>query len=164
MWDASQKTSANWGGSTLAVLKSSKNPAAATEFARWLLQEKQPVEMFCYERFLFPTLNSMLTNPKWLNKKYPFYGGQQVNKVYADMAGLVDKTWQWPPIFEYVATTGRRHQGQVRRPGQGRHVGAATLAGCRRQLRQAAGPDRRRPVSASERARRARGGPAPPRS
>jgi len=119
VWQAGDQTSANWGGSTLAVLKSSKNPAAATEFARWILQEKQPVEMFSYDRFLFPTMNSMLNNPQWLNKKYPFYGGQQVNKVYAKMAGLVDKTWQWPPIFEYVATTGDDIKGKSVDQGKG---------------------------------------------
>ena len=32
-----ETVSGNWGGSTLAVLKASKNKAAATEFARWIL-------------------------------------------------------------------------------------------------------------------------------
>ena len=85
-WNAGDTVSGNWGGSTLAVLQASKHKAAATEFARWILQEQQPVEMFSYQRFLFPTLNSMLNNPKWADQKYPFYGGQQVNKVYAQMA------------------------------------------------------------------------------
>jgi multiple sugar transport system substrate-binding protein len=119
VWNQGDKISANWGGSTLAVLKSSKNPAAATEFARWILQEKQPIEMFSYERFLFPTMNSLLNNPQWQNKKYPFYGGQQVNKVYAQMANEVDKTWQWPPIFEYVATQGDDIKGKSIDQGKG---------------------------------------------
>ena len=28
------------------------------------------------------------------------------NKVYANAASVVDKTWEWPPIQEYVATQG----------------------------------------------------------
>ena len=56
--------------------------------------------------FLFPPQNTMLSNDTWLTKKYPFYGGQEVNKVYAVMANAVDKDWQWRPILEYVATTG----------------------------------------------------------
>jgi multiple sugar transport system substrate-binding protein len=48
----------------------------------------------------------MLENPQWANQKYPFYGGQQVNKVYAEMANVVEKNWEWDPIHEYVATTG----------------------------------------------------------
>ena len=85
-WEAGENVSGNWGGSTLAVLKESKNKAAAGEFARWILTEKEPVEMFSFERFLFPPQNFMLKNQQWLDKKYPFYGGQQVNKVYAEHA------------------------------------------------------------------------------
>jgi len=105
-WEEGQNASGNWGGSTLAVLKQSKSPAAATEFARWILTEKEPVEMFAFERFQFPPLTSMLNNQKWLDAKYPFYGGQQVNKVYAEMADAVDLKWEWSPIHEYVATEG----------------------------------------------------------
>jgi multiple sugar transport system substrate-binding protein len=120
VWNAGDKTSANWGGSTLAVLKSTKNAAAATEVARWLLTEPGPTQMFSAEPyFLFPTLNKILTDPDWLNTKYEFYGGQQVNKVYAAMAGLVDKSWQWPPIFEYVATTGDAIKGKSVDQGKG---------------------------------------------
>jgi len=118
-WNAGDKVSGNWGGSTLAVVKQSKNPAAATEFARWILQEQQPVEMFSFERFLFPTLNSMLQNEQWLNKKYPFYGGQEVNKVYAEMSDNVDKNWQWDPIHEYVNTQGDAIKGKSVDTGKG---------------------------------------------
>jgi multiple sugar transport system substrate-binding protein len=105
-WQEGQNVSGNWGGSTLAVIKQSKYPAAATEFARWILTEKQPVEMFSFERFLFPPQNTMLNNDSWLTKPYDFYGGQEVNKVYAGIAATVDKGWQWDPIHEYVNTTG----------------------------------------------------------
>jgi multiple sugar transport system substrate-binding protein len=120
VWNEGDKTSANWGGSTLAVLKSTKVPAAATELARWILTEDQPVKMFSAEPyFLFPTLNKMLEDPSWSNIKYEFYGGQQVNKVYADMANLVDKSWQWPPIYEYVATQGDDIKGKSVDQGKG---------------------------------------------
>jgi multiple sugar transport system substrate-binding protein len=118
-WNEGENISGNWGGSTLAVLKSSKSPAAATEFARWILSEQEPVEMFSYERFLFPPQNTMLSNPQWLDKKYPFYGGQQVNKVYADMANNVDKGWEWPPILEYIATQGDDIKGKSVDQGKG---------------------------------------------
>jgi len=105
-WKAGDNVSGNWGGSTLAVLKGSKNPAAATEFARWMLNEKQPVEMFSYQRFLFPPQNFMLNNPKWQNQPYAFYGGQQVNKVYKQASDSVNTAWQWDPVHEYVNTQG----------------------------------------------------------
>jgi multiple sugar transport system substrate-binding protein len=118
-WQDGQKVSGNWGGSTLAVLKQSKSPAAATEFARWILMEKEPVEMFSFERFLFPPQNFMLENQEWLDKKYPFYGGQQVNKVYADMANAVDKGWEWDPIHEFVATEGDNIKSKSVNEGKG---------------------------------------------
>jgi multiple sugar transport system substrate-binding protein len=118
-WEAGETVSGNWGGSTLAVLKESKAPAAATEFARWILTEQEPVEMFSFERFLFPPQNFMLNNDKWLNQKYPFYGGQQVNKVYAEMANAVDKEWQWNPIHEFVATQGDDIKAKSVDQGQG---------------------------------------------
>jgi multiple sugar transport system substrate-binding protein len=105
-WQEGQNVSGNWGGSTLAVIKQSKYPAAATEFARWILNERQPVEMFSFDRFLFPPQNFMLNNPQWRDKKYPFYGGQEVNKVYGEISNSVDKNWQWDPIHEYVNTQG----------------------------------------------------------
>jgi multiple sugar transport system substrate-binding protein len=61
----------------------------------------------------------MLNNPTWLNKKYPFYGGQQVNKVYAAMANVVNKDWQWSPIQEYVTTTGDAIKGKSVDQGKG---------------------------------------------
>jgi multiple sugar transport system substrate-binding protein len=118
-WNEGETVSGNWGGSTLAVLKDSPNKAAAVEFARWILTEQQPVDMFSYERFLFPPQNTMLNNPEWANKKYPFYGGQQVNKTYAEMANAVDKSWEWPPILEYVATQGDDIKGKSVDQGKG---------------------------------------------
>jgi multiple sugar transport system substrate-binding protein len=118
-WEEGQNVSGNWGGSTLAVLKQSKQPAAAAEFARWILSEREPVEMFSFERFLFPPQNFMLQNEQWLNKKYPFYGGQQVNKVYAGINNVVDKGWQWDPIHEFVATTGDAANGKSVEQGKG---------------------------------------------
>jgi multiple sugar transport system substrate-binding protein len=118
-WQEGQTATGNWGGSTLAVLKQSTHKAAAVEFARWILTEKQPVEMFSYDRFLFPPQNFMLENPQWLNKKYPFYGGQQVNKVYADAAKNVNTEWQWDPIHEYLATQGDAIKGKYVDTGKG---------------------------------------------
>ena len=75
--------------------------------------------MFSFERFLFPPQNFMLENQTWLDKKYPFYGGQQVNKVYADIANTVDKNWQWDPIHEFVATEGDNIKSKSVNEGKG---------------------------------------------
>jgi multiple sugar transport system substrate-binding protein len=52
-------------------------------------------------------------------KKYPFYGGQQVNKVYADINNVVDKGWEWDPIHEFVATQGDAANGKSVEQGKG---------------------------------------------
>jgi len=107
-WNAGDNVSGNWGGSTLAVLKSTKNPEVASELARWLLQEKEPSNYFALDRFLFPPLKSTLKEPEWVDQKNKFYGGQQVNKVYAKISSTVDTGWQWDPIHEYVNTQGNQ--------------------------------------------------------
>jgi len=118
-WQEGQKASGNWGGSTLAVLKESPNPAAAAELARWILQEEEPVNHFTYERFLFPVMNETLEDPRFLEDKSKFYGGQQVNKLYAQINETVPKDWVWSPIHEYVATQGGDIQGKSVERGQG---------------------------------------------
>jgi len=107
-WNAGDNVSGNWGGSTLAVLKSTKSPEVASELARWLLQEKEPSDYFALDRFLFPPLKSTLTEPEWVNQKNKFYGGQEVNKLYAKISATVDTGWQWSPIHEYVNTQGNQ--------------------------------------------------------
>ena len=145
-WNAGDTVSGNWGGSTLAVLQASKNKAAATEFARWILQEQQPVEMFSLRAVPVPDAE--------LDAQQPEVGGPEVPVLRraAGQQGVrpdVERRRQGlgvgsdPRVRQHH---GRRHQGQVRRPGQGRHGGPAAVAGRVRQLRQAAGPDGRRPV------------------
>jgi len=107
-WNAGDDVSGNWGGSTLAVLKSTKSPAASAELARWLLQEDQPVNFFSLEKFLFPPMNKTQQEPQWVNQKNKFYGGQQVNKLYAQISQTVDTGWTWSPIHEFVNTQGNQ--------------------------------------------------------
>jgi len=117
-WKAGDNVSGNWGGSTLAVLKSSKYPAQAAELSRWILQEKEPVDFWSLKQFLFPPLNSTLQDPAWVNQKNKFYGGQDVNKVYAEISKTVSTDWQWSPIHEFVNTQGGDIQGKALQRGQ----------------------------------------------
>jgi multiple sugar transport system substrate-binding protein len=118
-WNAGDDVSGNWGGSTLAVVKSTKFPVHAAELSRWLLQEREPMEFFTLEQFLFPPNNVLLEDPEWQNAKYDFYGGQQVNKLYADIANTVSTDWEWSPIHEYVVTQGEDLQGKAFERGEG---------------------------------------------
>ena len=53
-WDASKLVSSNWGGSTDAVLKLSKNQIAASQLALFINTNKESALQFANEQFLFP--------------------------------------------------------------------------------------------------------------
>ena len=55
--------SGNWGGSTDAVLKSTKNPIAAAQLAQLINTDPESTLKFATEQFLFPATNDVLTDP-----------------------------------------------------------------------------------------------------
>ncbi len=101
-WDASKFVSANWGGSTLAVLASSRRPKEAAELAIWLTTNPQATSLYTTKQFLFPVLNSLLDSPDFADKPFDFYGGQSVNQVFVQSAKAVDPSFQWSPFQDYA--------------------------------------------------------------
>ena len=59
-WDANNVVSSNWGGSTDAVLKLSKNQIAASQLALFINTDKESALKMANEQFLFPALNEIL--------------------------------------------------------------------------------------------------------
>jgi multiple sugar transport system substrate-binding protein len=104
-WDAGKFVSANWGGSTLAVLAGSKHPKEAAELAIWLTTNKEAATLYTTKQFLFPVVTSLLDSPDFANKPFDFYGGQQVNQVFVASAKAVDPAFQWSPFQDYVNQT-----------------------------------------------------------
>jgi multiple sugar transport system substrate-binding protein len=103
-WSAGQHASSNWGGSTDAVTTQSKYPQQAATFAMWLNHDQQSATMIAQKQFLFPTLQSVLNASAFVNAPSSFYGGQQVNQVFASASSEVDTTFQWSPFQDYVYT------------------------------------------------------------
>ena len=102
-WQAGQPpVSANWGGSTLALLKQSRNQAEAAKLAIWLLHSPKSTRQFATEQYLFPTSLALLNDKTFLETPYPFYGNQPVNEVFAASAHEVDSDFQWSPFQAYV--------------------------------------------------------------
>ena len=99
-WDAAKPASGNWGGSTSAVIKGTKNPIAAAKFAEFLNTDAETTKMFTTEQFFFPATKSLLADPSFTGQKPEFYGGQDVNKVFADINATVDPSFQWPPFLD----------------------------------------------------------------
>src|SRR3954452_1104968 len=103
-WDASKPASGNWGGSTTAVVKGTKNPIAAAKFAEFLNTDSQSTKMFATQQFLFPASKEVLADPSFTGQKPAFYGGQQVNKVFADVSNTVNTEFQWPPFLDQAVS------------------------------------------------------------
>ncbi|MFI6510365.1 extracellular solute-binding protein [Streptosporangium sp. NPDC050855] len=103
-WDASRPSSGNWGGSTSAVTRTTKNPIAAARFAQFLNSDPESAKLFATEQFLFPATKALLADPGYVGETPAFYGGQQVNQVFADISDTVDSTFQWPPFLDRVVT------------------------------------------------------------
>jgi multiple sugar transport system substrate-binding protein len=112
-WNAGDQISANWGGSTSAVIDQTEYQEEATEFAVWLNHNSKSAKMLADESFLFPTLESLLDSSEFLSKTDPFYGGQEVNRVFAESAKQVDLGFEWSPFQDYVYTQMTEQLGQV---------------------------------------------------
>jgi multiple sugar transport system substrate-binding protein len=96
--------SGNWGGSTSAVIKTTKNPITAAMFAQFLNTDPDTTKLFASKQFLFPATKSVLADPTFAGDKPDFYGGQQVNQVFADIGNTVNPTFEWPPFLDQVVT------------------------------------------------------------
>jgi len=101
-WDASTPQSGNWGGSTSAVIKSTKNPIAAAVFAQFLNTDPDSTKRFATKQFLFPATKALLADPAYVGDTPAFYGGQKVNELFAGISSTVNTTFQWPPFLDRV--------------------------------------------------------------
>jgi multiple sugar transport system substrate-binding protein len=99
-WDAGKSVSGNWGGSTTAVLKGTKNPIAAAKLAEFINSDPESTTMMATEQFLFPATKALLADPAFAQQKPEFYGGQAVNQTFGEISGTVDTKFQWPPFLD----------------------------------------------------------------
>ena len=116
-WDASAPVSGNWGGSTTAVIKSTKNAIAAAQFAQFLNSDPDCASLFASKQFLFPSTKALLADSSFTGQTPAFYGGQQVNEVFVPAANGIG-TFDWSPFQDYSYNTqttvvGNAIQGQT---------------------------------------------------
>ncbi|MEU6351337.1 extracellular solute-binding protein [Streptomyces sp. NPDC047072] len=103
-WDAAKPSSGNWGGSTTAVVRSTKNPIAAAQFALFLNSDPASAKMFATQQSFFPATKALLTDPSFTGDRATFYGGQKVNELFASISDTVDPAFPWPPFLDQAAT------------------------------------------------------------
>ncbi len=104
-WSASGKPVAgNWGGSSDVVLRTTKNPIAAAQFAEFLNSNPKTTMMLSTQQFQFPAAKVILTNKAWQNSSIAFFGGQKVNKLFGEISSTVAKDYKWSPFQDEVYT------------------------------------------------------------
>ncbi|WP_235508403.1 ABC transporter substrate-binding protein [Agromyces sp. Soil535] len=112
-WSAGEEVSGNWGGSSDAVLASSENPIAAYELAKFINNDEESAMMLATEQFLYPPQVSVLEDPTFVDQQSEFYGGQEVNKLFAEISTTVDTDFEWVPFMDYVYSTYEETMGTV---------------------------------------------------
>lgn len=99
---AGDSVSGNWGGSSDAVLSTTKNPIAAYELAKFINSDTESTLKLANEQFLFPTAKSTLEDPAFVDQESEFYGGQKVNQKFSEISSTVDSTFEWLPYTDFA--------------------------------------------------------------
>ncbi len=105
-WTAGTAAGGDWGGSSDAVLKSSKNPIAAYEFTKYLNDNVASASQLTFnpKSALFPTRTTVLNSSKFSDESIAFLGGQKGNQVFASIAKTVNPNFGYLPYMNYAST------------------------------------------------------------
>ncbi|RLP75505.1 extracellular solute-binding protein [Mycetocola tolaasinivorans] len=101
-WDASKPRSANWGGNGTSIVKGSANPLVAYAFARFLNEDPVSTKMLAFEQSQFPATIAQQEAPDFASNTVPFFGDQEINRVFLDSSAQIDTGFQWLPIMDFV--------------------------------------------------------------
>ncbi|MFE9423113.1 ABC transporter substrate-binding protein [Kitasatospora sp. NPDC006697] len=97
-WSASDKASANSGGSDTSVLRGCKSPQQAEQFAVWMATDTGAVTTGIKEGGLYPASTAGQSNPL-LSQADPYYGTQNIYDVFKQSAANVPTNWVVGPTF-----------------------------------------------------------------
>ena len=99
-WTAGQAVTSENGGSSDAVLKSSKHLLAAVGFAEFM--DQGPGAQISAASGDFPALNSILGSESFLGAAPAYFGGQKINTVLSRAAKDVLPGWSYLPYQVYA--------------------------------------------------------------
>lgn len=99
-WTAGRADASESGGSCLAVPAAGRNKAIAWAFARFAAVGQGA--RLRAEYGTFPATTAELGDAALRDKAFPFFGGQQVNRVLADAADHVVPGWTYLPFQAYA--------------------------------------------------------------
>jgi multiple sugar transport system substrate-binding protein len=101
---AGQTQSGNWGGSTVAVLSSSKYPKQAAEFAEWFGGSEASWKILSGPvAGAYPGYEPLLNSSTFLGQTLKISGSQTYQSVFAQAAKDMTAP-EWPPIMNEVNT------------------------------------------------------------
>lgn len=100
-WQAGQSVAGNWGGSSIAVFKSTKHLYEAAKFALWLNTSEEALTSLNKTAAIYPATKDGLKLPS-LQEGVPFYGDQKIYDVFAKASSEVDPNFVWGPTMTQV--------------------------------------------------------------
>ncbi|GAA2422534.1 extracellular solute-binding protein [Streptomyces coeruleofuscus] len=99
-WEAGQKpASANWGGSSTAILQGTRHPREALQFAHWINTDRKAVDLNVSVGYGWPAATGVFRGSA-LDKPDPFFGGQRYNDVFTVSDRSIDTSWKWSPTTD----------------------------------------------------------------
>ena len=117
-WQAGAKATSENGGSSLAVPVASKKQALAYGFLQYATAGEGVKTRI--DGGAFPATTADLNSPAFVDKEFPYFGGQKVNQVLAESAANVVPGWQYLPFQVYANSIFNDTVGQA-------YVGKTTL-------------------------------------
>jgi multiple sugar transport system substrate-binding protein len=97
-----EKASSMNGGGGFAILKQSKHQLAAAGFVQYM--ETGAGRDVWIKSGQFPSMKSDLASEEFLNTKNDYFGGQEINKVFAQSAEDVLPGWEYLPYNSYAGS------------------------------------------------------------
>ena len=102
-WKAGDNAAGNWGGSSTAVLKGSKHPHEAAQFALWLNTDPEALALANELGGLYPATTAG-GDLEAFSGGSDFYGGQKIYDVFADASAAVNPDFTWGPTMTQTYT------------------------------------------------------------
>ncbi|MFE2132202.1 ABC transporter substrate-binding protein [Streptomyces sp. NPDC059466] len=99
-WATGEKTTAENGGSSLALPALGKNKELAYAFVEYA-DSGDGVQSRIKEG-AFPATKAELQSTDFQNIKFDYFGGQEANKIYAESAANVGSDWSYLPFQQYA--------------------------------------------------------------
>ncbi|MFF3262127.1 ABC transporter substrate-binding protein [Streptomyces sp. NPDC002932] len=99
-WTKGDRTSAENGGSSLAVPKAAKNKELAYAFTQFATTGAGASTRVA--EGAFPATRADLESKTFLDTPFPYFGGQKANQVFAESARNVGAEWSYLPYQVYA--------------------------------------------------------------